>query len=275
MLAAVAFATAPDGLRLAYDDEGQGPALVLLPGSLGDRAQWREAGYVDAFRSIARVIAVDPLGRGECDAPHDDAAYGIERHAGDVLAVLDALGIERATVWGHSFGGRVGFELAARHPDRVVGLIATGASGHGLSPFSRALAESSEALLQHGLPAAVERYAQAVDVPEWMRENWARGDAEALAASLRANARYGGADDAFASLAVPVLLLVGEADPVLAQARETAERVPRCVLVELEGLDHVSSFTRSDIAVALALEFLRDLWVPGAMSPGGDNPVEK
>jgi pimeloyl-ACP methyl ester carboxylesterase len=272
MLAAVPFATAPDGLRIAFDEEGEGPALVLLAGSLGDRSQWRRAGYVDAFRSIARVISVDPLGRGESDAPHDPSLYGIERHAGEVLAVLDTLGIDRATVWGHSFGGRVGFELAARHPERTVALIATGASGHGLSPFARALAESADALVEHGLPAAVERYAQAVDVPGWMRENWARGDAEALAASLRANARYGGAEDAFASLAVPVLLLAGETDPVIVQARETAERVPRCVLVELEGLDHVSSFTRSDIAVALALEFMRGLWT---VSPGGDNPVEK
>jgi len=275
MLAAVPFATAPDGPRIAFDEEGEGPALVLLAGSLGDRSQWRRAGYVDAFRSIARVISVDPLGRGESDAPHDPSLYGIERHAGEVLAVLDTLGVDRATVWGHSFGGRVGFELAARHPERTVALIATGASGHGLSPFARALVESADALVRHGLPAAVERYAQAVDVPDWMRENWARGDAEALAASLRANARYGGADDAFASLAVPVLLLAGETDPVIVQARETAERVPRCVLVELEGLDHVSSFTRSDIACALALEFVRDLWFTEGKSPGGDNPVEK
>jgi pimeloyl-ACP methyl ester carboxylesterase len=260
-----------DGVRIGYEEAGSGPALVLLPGSLGDRTQWRTAGYVDAFSPVARVIAVDPLGRGESDAPHDEARYGIPRHGEDVLTVMDSLGIDRAVVWGHSMGGRSGFDLAVRHPDRVVALIATGASGHSHSPFTQALADSSEQLAANGLPRAAALYARFLDVPPWMIENWSRGDAEAMAASLRANARWEGAQHAFATLEVPVLLLAGERDPVLEQALETARAVPRCVLVELEGVDHVSSFVPSDVPSALALEFLRDLW----LSPGVDNPVEK
>jgi pimeloyl-ACP methyl ester carboxylesterase len=277
MLAAMPFVTAPDGLRIAYDVAGEsGPALVLLAGSLGDRRQWARAGYVDAFRTIARVVSIDALGRGESDAPHDQARYGIERHAGDVLAVLDALGIARATMWGHSMGGRIGFELAARHPERVEALIATGSSGHGFSPYARALNESADALYASGMRAAAEAIAATVEMPGWMVDNWAADDAGAIAASVRANAGWDGADDAMATLEAPVLLLVGERDAVLPEARRTAETVPRCVLVELEDCDHVSSFTRSDVACALALEFLRGLWTPGdELSPGGDNPVDK
>jgi pimeloyl-ACP methyl ester carboxylesterase len=271
MLAAVPFATAPDGLRVAFDEEGEGPALALVPGSLGDRSQWRAAGYVDAFRSIARVISIDPLGRGESDTPHDEARYGIERHAGDVLAILDVLGIERATIWGHSMGGRIGFELAARHPGRITALIATGASGHGFSPYARALNDSAQALYEAGLRAAAEAIATNMAVPQWMVDNWGAGDVAAIAASVRANAGWRGADGAFEALAAPVLLVIGERDAVLEQARDTAARVPRCVLAELEGADHVSSFVPSDVPCAIALEWLRDLWV----SPGGDNPVEK
>ena len=262
---------ADDGVRLYYEEAGTGPPLLLLHSSLGDADQWARAGYVDAFRPIARVITTDLRGRGRSDAPHDPARYGVERHAADALALLDALGADRAVVWGHSIGGRIGFELAARHPDRVLGLIATGASGHAFSAIGRALNAASQEIYEAGMAKAAEAFASVQDVPRWMVENWARGDAEAIAASVRANAEWRGAEDAFESLEVPVLLLLGEGDPVLEEARATAARVPRCVLVELEGTDHVSSFARSDVPCAIALEWLRDLW----LSPGGDNPVEK
>lgn len=270
--------TAPDGHRIGYDDLGSrhGPALVLLPGTTGARSMWERTGYVEAFRSIARVLPMDLVGRGESDRPHEPAAYGIPRHARDVLHLLDVLGIDRATVWGHSMGGRIGFELAASHPDRVVALIATGATGHGMTPYQAWLVHNDVPRLRaEGMARVVDAWASFIDVPDWMRQDYLASDPLALAASIEANAAWPGVEDRFESIGVPVLLLIGEREPIIDQAREAAARVRRCVLAELEGLDHIGAFTRSDVACAIALEWLRGLWAPQGVSPGGDNPVEK
>ena len=66
---------------------------------------------------VARVIALDLRGRGESDAP--PSGYAMEDHARDVLGLLDALGLERVVMGGHSFGGLLTYWLAANHPERV------------------------------------------------------------------------------------------------------------------------------------------------------------
>jgi pimeloyl-ACP methyl ester carboxylesterase len=68
-----------------------------------------------------RVIAVDLRGRGRSNAL--PAPYGLEQHADDLAATLDAQGIERAFVVGHSMGAFVSVRFAERHPDRLAGLL--------------------------------------------------------------------------------------------------------------------------------------------------------
>lgn len=116
-----------DGAHIHYEVEGNGPPLVLLcsfPMSVED---WYEVGYVEALKGAYRLL-VDPRGQGRSDAPHDPAAYSAERRVGDVLAVLDAEGVEQAHVWGWSMGARTAFHLAASAPGRVRSLILGG--GH-------------------------------------------------------------------------------------------------------------------------------------------------
>ena len=68
-------------------------------------------------RDVAHVMALDLRGRGESDAP--PSGYAMEEHARDVLGLLDALGLERVVMGGHSFGGLLTYWLAANHPERV------------------------------------------------------------------------------------------------------------------------------------------------------------
>ena len=97
--------TTSRGFRIQYTVDGEGPPLMLLAGTLLAAQDWRDVGYVEALAQHWRVINVDPLGHGESDAPHDSDAYEAAGVTNDLVAVLDAEGVSKATVWGYSRGG--------------------------------------------------------------------------------------------------------------------------------------------------------------------------
>jgi 3-oxoadipate enol-lactonase len=113
------------GARIYYEDGGDGPTLLLIPGLSGTVTG--AAKIVDPLREHLRVLVLDNRGAGRSDKP--DEPYSIERFAADALAVLDATGIEQAGVLGISMGGRIALELAINHPGRVgrLVLLSTGA----------------------------------------------------------------------------------------------------------------------------------------------------
>jgi pimeloyl-ACP methyl ester carboxylesterase len=90
------------GIEMAYDDEGRGPAVVLLHGFPFNRSMWRE--QVEALRASHRVVAPDMRGFGETAAARE--ASTMEEMAEDVAALLDELKIERAVVCGLSATSR-------------------------------------------------------------------------------------------------------------------------------------------------------------------------
>jgi pimeloyl-ACP methyl ester carboxylesterase len=105
------------GIRLHYvEHPGPGPTLLLAPGLTANAHSFDglvRAGLADS----AHVLALDLRGRGESDAPA--SGYAMAEHARDVLGLLDALGLERVVMGGHSFGGLLTYWLAANHPERV------------------------------------------------------------------------------------------------------------------------------------------------------------
>jgi 3-oxoadipate enol-lactonase len=108
------------GIRLAYRVWGSpgAPPLVLLHG-LGDgAADWD--GVAPAFAEQCRVYAPDLRGHGRSDRP---GAYSVELMEADAVGFLDALGLDRVDLIGHSMGGLVGYLLAGDHPERVRRLI--------------------------------------------------------------------------------------------------------------------------------------------------------
>jgi pimeloyl-ACP methyl ester carboxylesterase/predicted glycosyltransferase len=108
-----------DGVRVAYYSYGTGPeAIVLLPSwTLVDARQWRA--QVPFLARHCRVVTFDPRGNGGSDAPLEPAAFAERETALDALAVMDALGIERAGIVGLSSGALPLLVLAAEHPERV------------------------------------------------------------------------------------------------------------------------------------------------------------
>jgi len=113
--------TLASGLALSCADQGDGsgPVVLLLPGPTDS---WRSYQHVlDVLPPGVRVIAVSQRGHGESGKP--EAGYRVEDFAADVVPLLDAVGVERAVLAGHSGSCLVARRVALDHPDRVAGLM--------------------------------------------------------------------------------------------------------------------------------------------------------
>jgi pimeloyl-ACP methyl ester carboxylesterase len=111
-----------NGVRLAVDVAGEGPPVILAHGFPELAFSWRH--QVPALVAAGyRVAAADQRGYGRSDRPSAIEDYDIVQLTGDLLAVLDDLGEERAVFVGHDWGAQVVWQLALLAPDRVAGVV--------------------------------------------------------------------------------------------------------------------------------------------------------
>lgn len=111
--------SAPDGLNLYFTDEGTGLPILCLPGLTRTTADFD---YVTPHLSDCRLIKTDYRGRGQSDWAEEFATYAIPVEVGDVLALMDHLGLDRAAVLGTSRGGLIAMGMGAAAPDRLMGV---------------------------------------------------------------------------------------------------------------------------------------------------------
>ncbi|TXG92489.1 alpha/beta fold hydrolase [Rhodococcus rhodnii] len=253
-----------DGVEIAYEASGSGDPLVLLHGSALSRAIWRGLGYVRALRDTHRVVLVDLRGHGRSGKPTAPEAYAMGTVTADVAAVLDALDIARADVFGYSFGGRTALSLATEHPDRVRRLVLGGAS-------SAAQAGSFDRLFFSGCVDVLERSGVEGFLDGWEERRGSEVDA-ATAAAFRANdaaalAAYmrrmdvepGIADDALARVTAPTLVLVGSRDHErISDAEHPAATIPDARLTVVDGADHGTMLAHRDEVLDAVAPFLGD-----------------
>jgi pimeloyl-ACP methyl ester carboxylesterase len=137
---------AGDGVTLAVLDAGEGAPVVLLHGFPDSSYLWRR--QLPALVGAGlRVIAPDLRGFGESDRPENVGDYALSHSVGDVLAVLDALEVERASVVGHDFGAAVAWLVAAFAPERVDRLVAMSV-GHPNALRERSIEQRERAWYQ-------------------------------------------------------------------------------------------------------------------------------
>lgn len=261
-------AALPTGVDMAYVDQGDpaDPAVVLIHG-LSD-SSWSFARLVPELSGV-RTVAVDLRGHGSSSAPL--SGYRPEDLADDVAALLDHLGIDRATIVGHSLGSMVARALTLRHPGRVqklalVGTIATPANdaaaelGAALAVFTDAVPEDFIREFQGSTSAAelpagyFERVvAESLRVPAHV---WR----EAVAGIVDADD-----SDRLGEIAVPTLLLWGDQDawfPLEEQERVVAA-IRDARLVVFEGSGHDPHWERPEAVGEVLTEFLQQTGVTG------------
>jgi pimeloyl-ACP methyl ester carboxylesterase len=109
------------GLRFHYQQAGSGPDVLLVHGVTGDLSIWFLCEAMQRLGRTHRVTVYDLRGHGYSDAP--PLGYTSADHALDLLALMDTIGAERASLVGHSFGGVIAAHLAALAPERVQSLV--------------------------------------------------------------------------------------------------------------------------------------------------------
>jgi pimeloyl-ACP methyl ester carboxylesterase len=123
------------GRRTVYRIAGSGPPVVLVHGMLNSSSHWKSVAL--DLAADYTVIAPDLIGHGDSAAPRGD--YSLGAHAASIRDLLTAIGVERATVVGHSLGGGVAMQFFYQFPARVqrLALISSGGLGHEVSPMLR------------------------------------------------------------------------------------------------------------------------------------------
>jgi len=244
-----------DNTRLHYRVEGTGPPLLLHHGLTGSIESWRDSGYIDALQNEYQLILLDARGHGKSDKPHAPAAYTMEYRVGDILAILDAVGIASTHFFGYSYGGRAGLEFAKLAPERAKSLIIGGAGPGGLNPEEP---NPVRDLFAAGPEVVLAKVGQFGPVSASMRAHLLANDMEALVAIL-SSARPSLATD-LPAMHMPFLIYVGAADEMYdtpAKIELFAKGLPHATFVSLPGLNHTQAIERSDLVLPHVQEFLR------------------
>src|SRR5712692_3822402 len=153
--------------ELYYEEQGNGPALMLVPGLNGVGSFW--ARQVPDFARHFRVVVHDHRGTGQ--STHSRIRYSVEQMAGDVLRLMDRLGIASAHLVGHSTGGAIGQVIAQDHPDRLRSLVLS-ATWPGPDPYFRRLFEARKQTLRaSGVEAYPAGAALRLAPPWWVTAN--------------------------------------------------------------------------------------------------------
>ena len=237
-----------NGLKFHYQQSGQGPDVVLVHGVTGDLSIWLLCKAMQTLSARYRVTAFDIRGHGYSDAPPDHYTSG--DHAADLFGVMDGLGIEHATVVGHSFGGVIAMHAAVIAPERIDAIVFSDPYFPGLRHLEdvsrwghwqdfRAEASSAGVELSdehwydlgrffdqvlHLDDERLLRFRQAVGLPALNRlvrlgKTTCGDDSKAVA---------GLTSDLIAGVGQPALALFGEHSPFLATAEYLVENLPNC-----------------------------------------------
>jgi pimeloyl-ACP methyl ester carboxylesterase len=255
------------GVKIFYIDEGEGPPIVLHHGLAGTHLDWiMYNDYIKALKDRYRLLAIDARGRGKSDKRYAPEEHSMKHYVGDVTAVLDAAGLDKAHFWGYSMGGRVGLATGKYAPDRFSSLI-IGGSGlsekdsegevEELKPYIRRYEEFLP-IYKQGREAVTSytKETRGEDVEGYAIERLLNADPRALLGYCF-NYENIGMADYLPGLSTPCLLYAGEEDTYPhSTAKTCAEIMQNATFVSLPGLDHGGAFLARDQVLPHVLKFL-------------------
>lgn len=245
--------TRRSGLRVYFRDVGDGPPLVLVHGYTGSGwSNWVATGWVDALAPERRLLIPDLRGHGRSQKPWRTEAYSIELLAADVVAAMDAAGIERPAIFGYSMGGMVAMHLLLHHQERFTRAVIGGMGSYFPPNRGRYV---------------LDRPTRGAESGRWTLGRRARflagyaslADPVALDRVFRGVFRDQPPVDPsrLAEIQVPVLVAAGTVDRFFEPALDLSRRIPGARFVPLPNEGHISAL-RNPRLFAAVKEFLRD-----------------
>jgi pimeloyl-ACP methyl ester carboxylesterase len=266
------------GRRVIYRVAGAGPPIVLIHGMLNSSSHWRRVALNLAREHM--VIAPDLIGHGDSAAPRGD--YSLGAHAASIRDLLAAIGVDRATIVGHSLGGGVAMQFFYQFPQRVQRLVLISSGGLGrevkatlrtaaLPGISPLLALTIRPRLLGGLELAGSRlrergveggvYLQAA--ARALRPLQSAGARQAFLHTLRAvidarGQRVSATDRLYLLEALPTMIVWGERDNTipLAHGRDAHAAIPHSAFRTLPRAAHFPHLDDPDGLSELLREFL-------------------
>jgi pimeloyl-ACP methyl ester carboxylesterase len=237
-----------NGVKIRYVDVGRGEPVVLIHGfSSTLDSNFGQQGTIEKLAMDLRVIALDCRGHGKSDKPHDPKQYGINMIT-DVVNLLDELKIPKAHVVGYSMGGAITGKFITAHSDRVLTATFGGSAPRmGWTEQSQRDSDELASSLEHGqgLRPLILRLAPPNEpkpsdeaIQQSSQTILGRNDPLALAAVTRGNRDQVVSIDEVKAIRVPVLAVVGSADPLIAGVRAFKQVLPAVKLVVVEGATH-------------------------------------
>lgn len=267
------------GFSLNVDISGDGPPLVLLHGFTGSAAGW--GAFREQLDKEFKTYAIDIVGHGRSDKPHDLERYQMAAAVDDLVRVAEFAGAKDAAWFGYSMGGRAALHIAAAHAAQVRCLALVGASP-GLPTTAerdtRIAADKSladrierdgvEAFVDHweSIPLFETQRRLGSDVRARIRAGRLANDAKGLANSLRGMGTGVQAPlfDAIGDLSVPTLFMAGEEDPKFtAIGRDMARTARNAVFEAIPTAGHAAQLENPAAVAAKVTSFLRRVFAKG------------
>lgn len=221
-------------VEIAYLDEGEGPAILLIHGFGSNHAvNWVDTGWVDVLKGRGRrVIALDNRGHGASVKLYEPQAYDPRLMAEDAARLLAHLGLGPIPVMGYSMGARIAAFLTLERPGMVSALILGGlgihlVDGAGLPPT---LVEAMDAPTLQAVTDPVGRMFRAF-------ADRTGADRRALAACIQGSRRTLTRGDV-ARITQPTLIAVGTRDAIAGSAAPLAALMQNAEVLDIPGRDH-------------------------------------
>ncbi len=256
-----------NGVRMNYELSGKkGAPVVVLSHSLSSSLlMWNP--QMDALNAYFQVLRYDTRGHGATDAP--SGSYTLELLAGDVIGLLDVLGMDQVHFVGLSMGGMIGQCLALNYPHRLNSLVLCDTASIVLAEAQPLWQERLDKVGKKGMEALSEETMERWFTPAFLRQNppTVRLIREQILATP-AKGYIGCAEairrlnylDQISGIKTPTLIMVGEDDPgtPVSASKAMHERIAGSTLVVLPSARHLSSVEQPDLFNAALLKFLKN-----------------
>ena len=277
-----------NGIETYYERRGDGPPVVFVHASVLDHAMWDR--QVAALSDDYTAVVYDVRGHGRTGGS-DASAYDVALYAEDLHALVEALGLDRPVLCGHSLGGMIAATYAASHPDGIAGLILADVMlTDTFEPGVRSLGEwFLRRVVLNALipPVRLVGYERVERVNVWLTERLFGGGAgdygnverlretgpgmttDEFVKVIRSMMRFPDAPLDLSAVAVPALVMYGENELpfVVRYAAELAARLPDADVAAVPGGGHASNLDNPDYYTAAVRSLLERAYADDVSDP--------